>query len=100
MLIVIVKLRTKPDRRENLIELAKAVLWPSRGEEGCYAYDFLQDPFEPECFTFYEKWRSRNDLELHFNEPHFKLFDEKSKATLTEPAQIVAFEVIREKKLS
>lgn len=99
MLILIARLRTKPDKREELIELAKAALWPSRAEAGCYAYDFLQDPFDPDSFTFYEKWRSLHDLELHFREPHFKTFDEKSGATLAQPAELVTYEVINERKI-
>ena len=33
-------------------------------EDGCIVYEFLQDPFDPDSFTFYERWRSREDLEL------------------------------------
>jgi len=77
MLILIAKFKTKPEFRTQMIELAKDAITPSNNEEGCMIYEFLQDPFDPDSFTFYEKWRSREDLELHFEEPHFKEFAEK-----------------------
>ncbi len=100
MLILIAKFKTKPECREGLIELAKNSIGPSRGEEGCIIYDFLQDPFEQDSFTFYEKWRSRDDLDLHFGEPHFKEFAEKVPELIIGEPSLVSYEIASETEIS
>ena len=100
MLILIAKFRTKSECREQMIALAKDAIGPSRNEEGCITYDFLQDPFSPDSFTFYEKWRSREDLDLHFEEPHFKEFAEKSSQLIEGTASLVTYEVASENKIA
>ena len=97
MLIVIAKFRTKPECRERMIEMSKGMLGPSRSEDGCIVYEFLQNPFDQDAFTFYEKWRSRHDLDLHFEEPHFKEFEKKFPELIVEGSEdIVAYEVAGE----
>lgn len=100
MLILIAKFKTKPECREDLIELAKNAIEPSRAEEGCIIYDFLQDPFSKDAFTFYEKWRSREDLELHFEEPHFKEFAEKVPELIVGKPSLISYEIASETEIS
>lgn len=100
MLILIAKFTTKPGCREDLIELAKNAIEPSRAEEGCIIYDFLEDPFSKDSFTFYEKWRSREDLDLHFDEPHFKEFAEKVPDLIVGEPSLVSYEIASESEIS
>lgn len=100
MLILIAKFTTKPGCREQLIEMAKDAIGPSRAEEGCIIYDFLQDPFELDSFTFYEKWRSREDLDLHFGEPHFKEFAEKVPDLIVGEPSLVSYEIASETEIT
>lgn len=100
MLILIAKFTTKPGCREDLIGLAKNAVGPSRAEEGCIIYDFLQDPFNQDSFTFYEKWRSRDDLELHFGEVHFKEFAEKVPELIIGEPSLVSYEIASETEIS
>jgi len=100
MLILIAKFKTKPECREQMIALAKEAIEPSLSEEGCIIYDFLQDPFSPDSFTFYEKWRSREDLDLHFEEPHFKEFAQKSPELIEGPPSLVSYEIASENKVA
>ena len=96
MLILIVKLRAKPGQGEKLIELVERAIEPSRREEGCVTYEFLQDPFDKSSFTFYEKWNSREDLELHFEEQHFLEFAGESKEFLESDPILKAYEISSE----
>jgi quinol monooxygenase YgiN len=96
MLIVIAKFRTKPECRQKMIEMSGGMLEPSRNEEGCIIYEFLQDPLDPDSFTFYEKWRSRDDLDLHFEMPHFKEFEKTFPDFIDGPESVVAYEVASE----
>lgn len=93
MLILIAKLRSKPGCRQELIDLAEGAIGPSRSEEGCITYEFLQDPFDQDSFTFFEKWRSRKDLLLHFEEPHFLEFAGESTELIEGTASLVTYEV-------
>ena len=96
MLILIAKFRAKSGCRERMMEMSRGMLAPSRSEEGCIVYEFLQDPFDPDSFTFYEKWRSRHDLDLHFEEPHFKEFEKTFPDLIDGPESVVAYEVAGE----
>lgn len=96
MLILIAKFRTKSECREKLISMSKAMVEHSRSEDGCIVYDFLQDPFDPDSFTFYERWRSREDLDLHFEKSYFKEFAGICPDLLETPGSIVAYEVAGE----
>lgn len=100
MLILIAKFKTKPECREQMIELAKDAIGPSRAEEGCMIYDFLQDPFSSNSFTFFEKWRSREDLDLHFEEPHFKKFAGKVHEYIEEEPCLISYEIASETEIS
>ncbi len=100
MLILIAKFTTKPGCREQLLDMAKDAIGPSRAEEGCIIYDFLQDPFNPDSFTFYEKWRSREDLELHFGEPHFKEFAETVPDLIVGEPSLISYEIASETEIS
>ena len=100
MLILIAKFKTKPECRKQMTELAKDAITPSNNEEGCMIYEFLQDPFDPDSFTFYEKWRSREDLELHFEEPHFKEFAEKVPELIEGEPILTSYEISSETQIS
>jgi len=100
MLILIAKFKTKPECREQMIEFAKDAIGPSRNEAGCIIYDFLQDPLDPDSFTFYEKWRSRKDLDLHFEEPHFKEFALKSPELIVGKPSLVSYDIASETEIS
>lgn len=100
MLILIAKFKAKPGCGEKLIELAKNAIGPSNNEKGCIIYEFLQDPFSEDSFTFYEKWRSREDLELHFEEPHFKEFAEKVPELIEGEPSLVSYEIASETQIS
>lgn len=100
MLILIAKFRTKPGTREKMKEMARGLIGPSRAEEGCIVYEFLQDGFDPDSFTFYERWRSMEDLKLHFREPHFLDFADVFPSLIDGPESIVAYEVSEEKSLA
>ncbi|MEM7009403.1 MAG: putative quinol monooxygenase [Thermodesulfobacteriota bacterium] len=100
MLILIAKFKTKPEFREELIGLAQNAIPQSRNEEGCIIYEFLQDPFDQDSFTFYEKWRSREDLDLHFGEPHFKEFAENVTDLIEGEPSLISYEIESETKIS
>ncbi|QJB68499.1 putative quinol monooxygenase [Parasphingorhabdus halotolerans] len=54
-----------------VIEIAKA----SDKEVGCLHYSFAQDISDPSIFHICERWRSEDDLNAHFQEPHVATFN-------------------------
>ena len=100
MLILTAKLRAKPGLAQELINLAERAIGSSRSEVGSITYELLQDPFDQESFTFFEKWRSREDLELHFKEPHFLEFAVESARITDDAAKLVSYEVANEEMIT
>lgn len=47
---------------------------PTRQEAGCINYDLHRSNADPAIWMLYENWRSRDDLDLHFETPHLKAF--------------------------
>ncbi|MCE3602565.1 antibiotic biosynthesis monooxygenase [Massilia sp. P8910] len=92
MLVYSVTLTTKPDAAPALIELAAMLVPLSRAEPGCIRYDFLQSPHTPNKFVFFELWKSRADLEEHFQKPYFKTLVEQLPALTEGEAEKVAYE--------
>ena len=100
MLILIAKFKIKSEYREEFINLSEGMLEPSRSEEGCIHYELLQDPFAPDLFTFYEKWRSQADLDLHFEQPYFNEFVNNLPRLVDGEGDINTFEVTNETKIT
>jgi len=96
MLILIAQFRTKPESRNQMIELSRGMIDPSNSEEGCISYEFLQNPYDPDSFTFLEKWRSQKDLDLHFEKPYFKDFSEKFPELLQEEETLNTYHINEE----
>ena len=96
MIIVIAKLRAKAGHAGDFVRLGEHIVKGTVQEEGCITFEMLQDPTDPESFTYYEKWRSRDDLELHFKEPHFLEFGKAIEPMLDGTVSIVLYEVSEE----
>lgn len=68
---LIATIRAKPGQEHRLGELLLPMAEPSRAEAGCLNYDVHQSTRDPAEWVIYENWRSRADLEAHFQLPHF-----------------------------
>jgi len=93
MLILIAKFRSKPEHRQHIIDMSHEMLESSRSEEGCICYEFLQDPF-----TYLERWRNKEDLDLHFEMSYFKDFAEKLPDLIEGSTSLITYEVSHENK--
>ena len=63
-------LRARPERRDELLEILRGLVAPTRREEGCVDYHLHVSDADPNLFMFYENWRSREDLDRHLGMPH------------------------------
>ena len=67
---VIATMRVKPAEEERALAILEGVIASSHGEEGCVKYTLHRASNEPGAFSIVEVWRSQEDLDAHFQEPH------------------------------
>jgi len=70
MLIVAGNLRTAPENRDRVVEIAATVMNATREEDGCYEYVFTADSQEPDLIRLYELWESGEHLSAHLKTSH------------------------------
>ncbi|MFD1951554.1 putative quinol monooxygenase [Sphingomonas arantia] len=73
-LTLIAKLTAKPETADDIGEGLSALLVQTRSEEGSIDYHFHRDNDDPTVWIIYENWRSRADLDAHFEQPYTKAF--------------------------
>lgn len=71
-IIVIARIKTRLDARENWIVAAKACIAATLQEVGCLSYDMHESVTEPGSFVFVEQWRDKVALDFHMATPHLK----------------------------
>jgi quinol monooxygenase YgiN len=68
---LIVQLRPR-DGQETLLEAElRALVGPTRKEDGCLTYDVHRSAEAPSAFLLHEIWASREAHSRHTNTPHF-----------------------------
>jgi quinol monooxygenase YgiN len=74
MIVVVGRVQTDADRREELIGMGQALAAASRQEAGCISYRFYEDTEAPNEFVFVEEWESDEALQTHFRTEHIGTF--------------------------
>ena len=73
-LTLVVHILVKEAYREEIkVELLKLIS-PTRGEEGCIAYDLHQNNDNPNLFLFHEKWVNQEYLTKHSQSDHIAAY--------------------------
>ena len=84
-------LRAKPERRDEVLEILRGFVAPTRREEGCIEYHLHVSDADPNLFMFYENWRSRADLDRHLAMPHLAPIRERGHDLLAAEVEIHAY---------
>ena len=100
MLIVYGSFQCKPEQVEEMRRMSLDLVAVSAKEQGCILYRFLEDAGAPGSFVFFEKWRSREDLEAHFQQSYFKDFADRFPSMIVGDALIEAHEVASTEKIA
>jgi len=79
---LVVILRPKPGQETLLEAELRALLGPTRREEGCITYDLHRAIEPPGAFLLHEVWATRDAHRLHTNTPHFLRWDARKDALL------------------
>lgn len=90
---------SKAARRDELVALSQSMLAPSRAEDGCVSYDFLEEIGGPGNFLFFERWRNKAVLDTHFATAGFAAFAKAFPTLIDGEANIRLFAVSSERTL-
>ena len=74
MIVVVGRIRTDADRREELVRIGQAVAGASRGESGCISCRLYEDTEVENDFVFVEEWESSEALRQHSAAAHVAEF--------------------------
>lgn len=88
MIVVVGRVRTDAEKRDELIRIGQTVAAASRGEAGCIAYALHEDTEAENEFVFVEEWESMEALKEHFATPHIREFMGAITATIVAPPDV------------
>ncbi len=72
MILVVGTFRMPPENIAAALPAAERVVQATRAEDGCHAYSYAQDLFDPGLIHVSEKWRDREALQAHFKSAHMQ----------------------------
>jgi quinol monooxygenase YgiN len=81
-LTLVVTLRAKEGQQLLLEAELRALVAPTRKEEGCLQYDLHRGADQPAMFLFHEVWASREHHTAHTRTPHFLRWNARKDALL------------------
>lgn len=82
MIIVMAKISVIPEKKAELLELAKGVMAATQQEEGCVSYVLFDNPYDPGSCMFVEEWTDKAALKKHLAAPHLLKWREESASLL------------------
>lgn len=93
MVIVIARVRPRPDRREELLAILREVQTASRADDGCLHYGYYVEITDPDACIAVEEWRDRDALAAHLQTPHVQRLVRALPDMLAGVPEIVSHEV-------
>lgn len=84
----------RPEARDELERILKAMVEPTRREAGCIDYHFHCRADDPCTFVFYENFRSVADFERHLAQPYLRPLADRGEELLARPVEIIRLDMI------
>jgi quinol monooxygenase YgiN len=79
---LLVQLRAKEGQHLSLESELRALIAPTRKEEGCLRYDLYRSLDDPNLFLLHEVWATREHHQAHRQTPHFLRWDARKDSLL------------------
>lgn len=92
MVIVLAKVSVKPEKKAELLELAKGVIAETQKEDGCISYVLLDNTYDPGGCRFVEEWASVEALKKHAASSHVAEWRKKSADFLSAKTAITIYQ--------
>jgi quinol monooxygenase YgiN len=88
MIVVVGRVQSDPQHREECVRVGQEVARASRAETGCLAYAVYEDTEDPNRFVFVEEWADQDALDAHFKTDHVAAFMSAIMPTLAAPPDL------------
>ena len=85
---VVAVITAKPGSHDVVRDAMTALVAPTRGEDGCLAYELYESATAPGTFLTVESWRDDADLDAHLASPHVAATLAAAGDALAEPPAI------------
>jgi len=91
---VIARITALSDQCEAMALMLMVLVEPTRKEEGCINYQFLQNTTDPGDFTFVEEWVSGSAIDAHLLTPYVHEAFSRAKPLLAKEPDIRRYSVL------
>ena len=71
VLVATVRMRVRPENRDEFIQAMTELTARTRRAAGCVGSHFYAESEDPDAFTLVEEWRQRRDLDRHLQSNEF-----------------------------
>ena len=88
MIVVVGRVSTDPEKRDQLVEVARRVASASNEEAGCISYRIFEDIERPNEFVFVEEWEGEEALQEHFRTSHIAEFMQAVPGVIAAPPDV------------
>ena len=92
MIVVIAKVSVIPEKKQELLALAKPVISTTQAEAGCISYILLDNPYDPGGCMFVEEWTDLASLKAHAAAPHIAQWRKDSRDLLSAKTTIKIYQ--------
>ena len=73
MITVHLRIKVSHKRRQDFMNSARLILGPTRIKPGCISCRLYHDLDEPDAVFLVEEWKSRKELERHFDSDQYRI---------------------------
>ncbi|MBT8365741.1 MAG: antibiotic biosynthesis monooxygenase [Deltaproteobacteria bacterium] len=92
MVIVIIKMKARPEKCLEFRQTLQALMQSTRKEKGCLSHDVYQDIEYDNSFSLFQTWASRSDLDDHLRTDQFTVLM-GTRSLLRRPLEITIHEI-------
>ncbi|MDR2175021.1 MAG: antibiotic biosynthesis monooxygenase [Synergistaceae bacterium] len=79
VIVVTSTFKSVPDKRAQVLELARPCIEATRKEKGCIRYELFVSSEDGVTMQFIEEWTDLDALKAHLQSPHLSAFKEQRK---------------------
>jgi quinol monooxygenase YgiN len=95
MIAMWVKVRIKPEERDNFLKAIEVDALGSEGDEpGCLRFNVLHDASDENVYYFYEVYKDEAALEEHRKAPHYAVWRAAAETALDGPTEATRCETV------
>ena len=94
MIVVIAELHARAGQEEELEQVLRKMIAPTREEAGCIRYELNKSLSDPAVFVFYERWRDQAALDEHLKTPHMSVLHPRAGELQDVPAKVFIGELL------